>query len=166
MWLLKNRIFQLCIGALLGLGVLLLPRPEGRQFEISGDPNRALLAKIQEHFKLAGEGERLVSETGKKERTYIVESLEAGQPESTAAWLTEKMSDLGLASTVMHDAAATAIAISAMLLVIGCPPNAISYSHRQFKALDLTKAGLVATPILLGLLVAVAAVWWKILGLV
>ncbi len=54
----------------------------------------------------------------------------------------------------------------ALLLVIGCPPNAISYSYRYFKASDLTKAGLVATPLLLGILVVVAAVWWKILGLV
>jgi len=54
----------------------------------------------------------------------------------------------------------------AMLLVIGCPPNAIAYSFRNFKASDLTKAGLVATPILLAALVLVASVWWKILGLV
>jgi sodium-dependent dicarboxylate transporter 2/3/5 len=54
----------------------------------------------------------------------------------------------------------------AMLLVIGCPPNAIAYSYRYFKSSDLTKAGLVATPLLLLLLVAVASVWWKILGLV
>jgi len=54
----------------------------------------------------------------------------------------------------------------AMLLVIGCPPNAIAYSYRYFKASDLTKAGVVATPILLGVLVLVVSVWWKILGLV
>ena len=54
----------------------------------------------------------------------------------------------------------------AMLLVIGCPPNAIAYSYRYFKSADLTKVGLVATPILLFLLIAVAATWWKILGLV
>lgn len=54
----------------------------------------------------------------------------------------------------------------AMLLVIGCPPNAIAYSYRHFKAFDLTKVGLVATPILLLLLVGIAAGWWKILGLV
>ncbi len=54
----------------------------------------------------------------------------------------------------------------ALLLVIGCPPNAISYSYRYFKAADLTKAGLVATPILLTILVIIAAVWWHILGLV
>jgi sodium-dependent dicarboxylate transporter 2/3/5 len=54
----------------------------------------------------------------------------------------------------------------AMLLVIGCPPNAIAYSFRYFKSSDLTKAGLVATPVLLTVLCVMAAVWWKILGLV
>lgn len=54
----------------------------------------------------------------------------------------------------------------AMLLVIGCPPNAIAYSYRYFKSSDLTKVGAVATPILLIILVLVAGVWWKILGLV
>jgi len=50
--------------------------------------------------------------------------------------------------------------------VIGCPPNAISYSYRYFKAADLTKVGLVATPILLFVLIIVASTWWKVLGLV
>ncbi|MBA3009575.1 MAG: anion transporter, partial [Desulfobacula sp.] len=54
----------------------------------------------------------------------------------------------------------------AMLLVIGCPPNAIAYSYRYFKSSDLTKVGAIATPLLLTLLVLVAATWWKILGLV
>jgi len=54
----------------------------------------------------------------------------------------------------------------AMLLVIGCPPNAIAYSYRYFKASDLTRVGLVATPVLLATLVLVASIWWKILGLV
>jgi len=54
----------------------------------------------------------------------------------------------------------------AMLLVIGCPPNAIAYSYRYFKSSDLTKVGLVATPALLAVLVLVASIWWKFLGLV
>jgi sodium-dependent dicarboxylate transporter 2/3/5 len=54
----------------------------------------------------------------------------------------------------------------AMLLVIGCPPNAIAYSYRYFRASDITKVGLVATPVLLGILILVAAVWWRVLGLV
>jgi sodium-dependent dicarboxylate transporter 2/3/5 len=54
----------------------------------------------------------------------------------------------------------------AFLLVIGCPPNAIAYSYRYFKSSDITKVGLVATPVLLTLLILVAALWWKMLGLV
>lgn len=54
----------------------------------------------------------------------------------------------------------------AMLLIIGCPPNAIAFSYRYFKSSDLMKAGFVATPILLIILVLVASFWWKILGLV
>ncbi|MEE4353978.1 MAG: DASS family sodium-coupled anion symporter [Desulfatiglans sp.] len=54
----------------------------------------------------------------------------------------------------------------AMLLVIGCPPNAIAYSYRYFKSADLTKVGIVATPVLLLVLVVVAFLWWRILGLV
>ena len=54
----------------------------------------------------------------------------------------------------------------AMLLVIGCPPNAISYSYRYFKSSDLTKVGLVATPVLLTILVVVVTIWWNILGLI
>jgi sodium-dependent dicarboxylate transporter 2/3/5 len=54
----------------------------------------------------------------------------------------------------------------AMLLVIGCPPNAIAYSYRYFKATDLTKAGIITMPVLIAILVLVAAVWWNILGLV
>ena len=54
----------------------------------------------------------------------------------------------------------------AMLLVIGCPPNAIAYSYKYFKSSDLTKLGLVATPTLLLILVGVVCTWWKILGLI
>ncbi|MFC1531770.1 DASS family sodium-coupled anion symporter [Thermodesulfobacteriota bacterium] len=54
----------------------------------------------------------------------------------------------------------------AMLLVIGCPPNAIAYSYRYFKASDLAKVGAIATPVLLAILSTVAAIWWKVLGLV
>ena len=53
----------------------------------------------------------------------------------------------------------------AYLLVIGCPPNAIAYSFKQFRAWDLTKAGLAATPIMLCIVLGIAALWWHILGL-
>lgn len=54
----------------------------------------------------------------------------------------------------------------AFLLVIGCPPNAIAYSYRYFKASDLSKAGVIAMPVLLLALIVIAKVWWGILGLV
>jgi sodium-dependent dicarboxylate transporter 2/3/5 len=54
----------------------------------------------------------------------------------------------------------------AMLLVIGCPPNAIAYSFRYFKALDLTRAGIVVMPVLLLVLILSVSIWWKILGLI
>ncbi len=71
----------------------------------------------------------------------------------------------GVDPTVMALCLGTATSF-AMLLVIGCPPNAIAYSYKYFKSTDLTKAGVFATPILLGLLILVAGIWWKILGLV
>jgi len=40
----------------------------------------------------------------------------------------------------------------AMLVVIGCPPNAITYSCRYFQTSDITKSGLVATPVLLSIM--------------
>jgi sodium-dependent dicarboxylate transporter 2/3/5 len=54
----------------------------------------------------------------------------------------------------------------AMLLVIGCPPNAIAYSFRYFKALDLTRAGIIVMPVLLAVLILSVSIWWKILGLI
>ena len=54
----------------------------------------------------------------------------------------------------------------AMLLVIGCPPNAIAYSYKYFKSGDLTKLGLVATPVMLLILIGSVYVWWNIVGLI
>ncbi|MEW5736172.1 MAG: DASS family sodium-coupled anion symporter [Thermodesulfobacteriota bacterium] len=54
----------------------------------------------------------------------------------------------------------------AFLLVIGCPPNAISYSYRYFKSSDLSKAGACVMPVLLLILVIYAATYWRLLGLV
>ncbi|MEH0021762.1 MAG: DASS family sodium-coupled anion symporter [Desulfobacter sp.] len=54
----------------------------------------------------------------------------------------------------------------AMLLVIGCPPNAIAYSYRYFKSGDLTRVGLVATPVLLLILIVSVYIWWGIVGLI
>jgi solute carrier family 13 (sodium-dependent dicarboxylate transporter), member 2/3/5 len=53
----------------------------------------------------------------------------------------------------------------AMLTVMGCPSNAIAFSYRYFKPSDLTQAGWVVTPVLLGAILLVAALWWNFLGL-
>lgn len=54
----------------------------------------------------------------------------------------------------------------AYLLVIGCPPNVVSYSFGYFKASDLLKTGLVALPVGVLVLVLIALTWWNIIGLI
>ncbi len=54
----------------------------------------------------------------------------------------------------------------AMLLVIGCPPNAIAYSYGQFSSRDLSKAGALTLVLCISALVGVVSIWWKVLGLV
>ena len=43
---LKTKEFQLAIALVLGIIVLLLPRPEGTKFKISNDSNQVLLQSI------------------------------------------------------------------------------------------------------------------------
>ena len=54
----------------------------------------------------------------------------------------------------------------AYLLVIGCPPNVVSYTFGFFKSSQLTKAGLVAMPVGMLVLTFIALTWWKVIGLV
>lgn len=54
----------------------------------------------------------------------------------------------------------------AFLLVIGCPPNVVSYSFGYFKASELLKAGLVALPVGVLVLALIAMTWWKVIGLI
>jgi sodium-dependent dicarboxylate transporter 2/3/5 len=54
----------------------------------------------------------------------------------------------------------------AYLLVIGCPPNVVSYSFGYFKSPQLTKTGLVAMPVGMLVLVFIAVTYWKLIGLV
>lgn len=53
----------------------------------------------------------------------------------------------------------------AYLLVIGCPPNVVSYSFGYFKASQMLKTGLLALPVGCLVLALVAMTWWKIIGL-
>ena len=54
----------------------------------------------------------------------------------------------------------------AMLLVIGCLSQRHCLQLPVFQGGGSNESRLVATPILLSILVLVAAIWWKILGLV
>ena len=51
-------------------------------------------------------------------------------------------------------------------LLLNADRVANAYSYRYFKSSDLTKAGLIAMPVLLGVMILIAKVWWGILGLV
>ena len=48
---LKSKGFQLCLAFSLGVIVLLLPRPEGTKFKITGDINQESLAIISASIK-------------------------------------------------------------------------------------------------------------------
>lgn len=79
--------FQLAIAFALGVIVLLLPRPEGTKFEITGDDNHAFFQHINQHFTLVP--------TEKDQSTeYIVEAKNPGGQESTAAFLKDKAAEL------------------------------------------------------------------------
>lgn len=54
----------------------------------------------------------------------------------------------------------------AYLLVVGCPPNVVSYSTGYFKPSQMAKAGLVALPVGVLVLALIGMTWWKIIGLV
>lgn len=54
----------------------------------------------------------------------------------------------------------------AYLLVIGCPPNVVAYSFGYFRPIDLTKAGLVAMPVGILVMLFIAVTWWRIVGLI
>lgn len=54
----------------------------------------------------------------------------------------------------------------AYLLVIGCPPNVVSYSFGYFKSSEMSKAGLVAMPVGMLVMIFIAVTWWKVIGLV
>ena len=86
---LKKKEIQLLIALILGVAVLLLPRPEGKKFRITGDESRAFLGHISEWFDM------IPAEKGKSPG-YIVEAKEPGLPESTAAFLKQKAGDLNM----------------------------------------------------------------------
>jgi len=49
---LKSKGFQLCLAFAIGAIVLLLPRPEGTKFKITGDIDQKFLQQISQNFTL------------------------------------------------------------------------------------------------------------------
>jgi sodium-dependent dicarboxylate transporter 2/3/5 len=84
---LKSKEFQLCIAILLGIIVLLLPRPEGTKFKITGDGNKILFQKVSEHFTLEPEKKEDVGE-------YIIKSKNPDTPEATGNFLKKQSAGL------------------------------------------------------------------------
>jgi len=85
--ILKSKGFQLCLAFALGAIVLLLPRPEGTKFKITGDVNREFLQQITERFTLVSE---------EKDNGYIVEAKNPDTKTSTAAFLEGEAKRLNL----------------------------------------------------------------------
>jgi sodium-dependent dicarboxylate transporter 2/3/5 len=86
---LKTKTFQLCFAVMLGIVVLMLPRPEGTKFKITGDNNQLLLESISRHFTLIPTEKPNVKE-------YVIEALQPKGPESTAQYLKDTAVQLKL----------------------------------------------------------------------
>ena len=78
--LLKNKLVQLCIAIGLGILVMLLPRPEGKLFEVVGDPEEKILSQVGENFS------KVVLE-GQKSEGYVLQAIAPGTPQATASHL-------------------------------------------------------------------------------
>ena len=81
----KNKWFQLCIAVTLGIVVVLLPRPEGTKFKITGDRDREFFQHVSRYFTLVP--------SEKENSEYTVEARNPGSQEATAAFL-EKTASL------------------------------------------------------------------------
>jgi sodium-dependent dicarboxylate transporter 2/3/5 len=50
--ILKYKGFQLCMAFLLGVAVLILPRPDGTTFKIVGDNDRSFYQTVSDRFTI------------------------------------------------------------------------------------------------------------------
>ena len=88
--LLKNKYVQLAIALVLGLGVMLLPRPEGTMFEILGDPEKKILSEVKDHFSAD-------TDSSRKTKGYVLKANRPGDAQATAKSLEETAARLSLA---------------------------------------------------------------------
>jgi sodium-dependent dicarboxylate transporter 2/3/5 len=83
----KSKTFQLCFALALGIIILLLPRPEGTKFKITGDDSRLLFRNVNTYFTLVP-----AEKTDAKE--YVLEAIKPESPESTAQFLKDTAAQL------------------------------------------------------------------------
>ena len=82
----KKKGIQLAVAFALGIIVLLLPRPEGKTFKITGSGADALLKQIGEHFEQVPSGE--------SQGEIIVRAKNPGSEKSNAAFLEAQAREL------------------------------------------------------------------------
>ena len=78
--ILKYRGFQLCMAFLLGVAVLILPRPDGTTFKIVGDNDRTFYQTVSDRFTILPDAD---SDPG----VYVVHAKADKQAEPTGAYL-------------------------------------------------------------------------------
>ena len=81
----KSKNFQLLFALLLGAIILMLPRPEGTKYKISGDAGQVFFNSIRDNFTQ-------VAPPKNGSDQYIVEAKVAGAPGSTGTYLVKQAS--------------------------------------------------------------------------
>ena len=88
---LKSKHFQILVAVLLGAIIMMLPRPEGTQFRVSGDSGHHLFDTIKEQFSL-------VPSTDKTADSYIVEVRDSAGIDSVERFLKTKSAEANIDS--------------------------------------------------------------------
>ena len=79
----KSKKMQILFACLIGLVILLLPRPEGTRFKISGDNTRLFYETIKERFSLIEAAQKAVN-------GYVVEARQTDATPAPDSFLLEK----------------------------------------------------------------------------
>jgi len=88
---LKNKGVQLVFAICLGIIVLLLPRPEGTKFTITGAERDTAFQSISQHFT------DISTERDIAKGTIKVEAKNPGGPECSADFIKKRVAELNLA---------------------------------------------------------------------
>ncbi|MFH1241263.1 MAG: anion transporter, partial [Pseudomonadota bacterium] len=77
---LKTKGFQLCLAFALGIVVMLLPRPDGTKFTISGDTDQRFFQRISPYFTIDSAGKD-------PELGYTIKAKDPGSKEATLEFI-------------------------------------------------------------------------------